>query len=50
MFTVGLDELLFILFFCSKYEYIAKRSGLATFTSKGMAESIDRTKEIKPNP
>lgn len=44
MFTVGLDELLFFLFFFSKYEYIAKRSGLAT--SKGTAESIDRTKEI----
>jgi hypothetical protein len=32
--------------FFSKYEYIAKRSGLATFTSKGTTESINRTKEI----
>jgi hypothetical protein len=46
MYSVGLDELLLILFFFSKHEYIAKRSGIATFYSEGTTESIDRTKEI----
>jgi hypothetical protein len=45
MYSVGLDELLLFLFFFSKHEYIAKRSGIATFTSEGTTESIDRTKE-----
>jgi hypothetical protein len=46
MYSVGLDELLLFLFFFSKHGYIAKRSGIATFTSEGTTESIDRTKEI----
>lgn len=46
MYSVGLDELMLFLFFFSKYEYIAKRSGIATFTSEGTTESIDRTREI----
>jgi hypothetical protein len=45
MYTVGLDEQLFFILF-SRLDCVAKRPGVANYTSEGTPENIHHIKEI----